>query len=174
MPNRAQRREMMRKQIGKSKALVASYTKQQRIAELIKNGITPHDLQQEHEKGRSQGFKEAAMPIIKCCHAGIILVLHDNFGFTDEQCFEAVSAVDNKIIWALNHLELAEEVLDKTGIEIVDDAFDRVQRKSPSASDETSLSPSVTSPLSGETEGENLSASAEASPLSGETKKKVI
>ena len=140
----------MREQIGKSKALVASYTKQQRIAELIKNGITPHDLQREHEKGRNQGFKEAAMPIIKCCHAGIILVLHDNFGFTDEQCFEAVSAVDNKIIWALNHLELAEEVLDKTGIEIVDDAFDRVQRKSPSVHDETSLSPSVTSPLSGE------------------------
>ena len=113
------------------------------------------------------------MPIIKCCHAGIILVLHDNFGFTDEQCFEAVSAVDNKTIWALNHLELAEEVLDKTGIEIVDDAFDRVKRKSPSASDETSLStPAIISyPYPDEIDAFDLSASAEASPLSGETKK---
>ena len=130
MPNRAQRRAMMRSQTEKNKQLIASYTKQQRIAGLIQNGITQKDLEDEYERGRQDGFKQAAEPIIKCCYAGIILALHDEFGFGENRAFRAIKAVDEKVIWALNHSERCDEVLEKVGLELcLDEPFDRVQKK---------------------------------------------
>ena len=130
MANRAQRRQAMREQTNKSKTLIAEYTRQQKIAGLIQNGITPRDLEDEFEKGREEGFKQAAEPIIKCCYAGIILALHDEFGFGENRCFRAIKAVDEKIIWALHHSELADEVLEKTGLELdLDEPFSRVKKR---------------------------------------------
>lgn len=129
MANRAQRRAMMRTQINKSQQMIANYSKQQRIAGLIQNGITPRDLEEEFQKGRETGFKEAALPIIKSCYAGICLALHDEFGFGENRCYRAVKAVDEKIIWALNHQELVDEVLEKTGLTLqLDEPFERVQK----------------------------------------------
>ena len=94
------------------------------------NGITAKDLDDAREEGRQEGFKQAAEPIIKCCYAGIILALHDEFGFGESRCFRAIKAVDEKIIWALNHSELCDEVLEKTGLELqLDEPFDRVVKK---------------------------------------------
>ena len=129
MSNRAARRKMMREQTRRSKELVASYSKQQRIAGLIQNGITTKDLEEAYERGRQEGFKQAAVPIVKSCYAGICVALHDVFGFGTERCYRAVNAVDEKIIWALNHQELVDEVLQKTGIDIDFGApFDRVEK----------------------------------------------
>lgn len=94
------------------------------------NGITARDLDEAREAGRQEGFKQAAEPIIKCCYAGIILALHDEFGFGENRAFRAIKAVDEKIIWALNHSELCDEVLEKVGLELcLDEPFDRVQKK---------------------------------------------
>ena len=94
------------------------------------NGITARDLDEAREQGRQEGFKQAAEPIIKCCYAGIILALHDEFGFGENRAFRAIKAVDEKIIWALNHSELCDEVLEKVGLELcLDEPFDRVQKK---------------------------------------------
>lgn len=94
------------------------------------NGITAKDLDDAREAGRQEGFKQAAEPIIKCCYAGIILALHDEFGFGENRAYRAIKAVDEKIIWALNHSELCDEVLEKTGLILeLDEPFDRVQKK---------------------------------------------
>lgn len=94
------------------------------------NGITAQDLDDAREAGRQEGFKQAAEPIIKCCYAGIILALHDEFGFGENRCFRAIKAVDEKIIWALNHSELCDEVLEKTGLVLdLDEPFSRVTKK---------------------------------------------
>jgi len=94
------------------------------------NGITAQDLDDAREAGRQEGFKQAAEPIIKCCYAGIILALHDEFSFGENRAYRAIKAVDEKIIWALNHSELCDEVLEKTGLELMlDEPFDRVQKK---------------------------------------------
>ena len=129
MSNRAQRRAMMRNQINKSQQLLANYSKQQRIAGLVQNGITPKDLEDEFQRGRETGFKEAAEPIIKSCYAGICIALHDEFGFGRNRCYRAIKAVDEKIICALNHQELVEETLEKTGLILqLDEPFERVQK----------------------------------------------
>lgn len=130
MANRAQRRAMMRSQTEKNKALVASYRKEERIAGLLRNGITPEDLRREFETGRRIGFEEAGVPIVKSCYAGICLALQEEFGFGQDECFRAVKAVDEKVTWALGHQELVAEVLEKTGIELrLDEALERVEKK---------------------------------------------
>ncbi len=127
MSNRAQRRQAMREQIHKSKALIAEYTLQQKIEGLYKNGITEADLRQEYERGRTEGFKSAAINIVKCCYAGIVIALHDEFGFGVRRAFRAIRAVDQKVNWALTHHELAEEALEKTGLKLnFEDPFERV------------------------------------------------
>ena len=128
--NRAMRRAMMRNQEGKNKALVASYSKQEAMANLVKNGITPKDLEEEFNNGRRVGFQEAALPIVKGCYAGICLALHEEFGFGTERCYRALKAVDEKVTWAIGHDELVEEVLEKVGIELhLDEAVERVERR---------------------------------------------
>ena len=99
------------------------------IGALERNGITLHDLEDEFERGREAGFQAAAMPIIKCCYAGIILALHDVFGFGQERCYRAIKAVDEKTLFSLHHSELADEVMEKTGIKLeLDEPFERVQK----------------------------------------------
>ena len=130
MSNRAARRTIMREQIQKNKELIASYSKQQRIAGLIQNGITSEDLENEYERGRKDGFHQASWPIIKCCYAAICIALHDQLGFDNQQCYEALKAVDEKILYTLNNSELADEMLEKTGIKLMlDEPFDRVCMK---------------------------------------------
>ena len=94
------------------------------------HGITAQDLEDAREAGRQEGFKQAGLPIIKCCYAGIILALHDEFGFGENRCYRAIKAVDEQIIWALNHSELCDEVLEKTGLQLdLDEPFERVTKK---------------------------------------------
>ena len=128
--NRAARRAMMRSQKNKNAALLASYNKQQRMAELIKNGITPKDLEESYNKGVEEGLRHAGFEIITACYAGICIALHDEFGFGTKRCFRALEHIDQKITWALNNEELAEEALAKAGIELnFKDEFARVQQK---------------------------------------------
>lgn len=137
MSNRAQRRAMMRAETNRSQKLEEQYRrqialagKQGRIAGLIQNGITPDDVRNEYERGRQEGFSQAGVAITKSCYAGIILALKEEFGFDEDQCFRAISAVDKKIIWAISHVELADQVLKETGLRLdLDDPMERVIRE---------------------------------------------
>lgn len=129
MPNRAARRRAMREQTGKHRQLLEEYTHQQRIEGLIRNGITPQDVEQEYHTGYDDGYKFAASQIIKCCYAAVILALTDEFGFTPDQCEKALNCVDKRTAWAIDHFELADEVMRKTGLKMeFDEEFDRITR----------------------------------------------
>lgn len=93
------------------------------------HGITEKDLEESYENGLRDGIHEAGLNITKCCYAAVCLALHEEFGFGAERCYRAVSAVDQRIVWALNHVELTDEVLEKTGLQIkFDEPFERVER----------------------------------------------
>lgn len=118
---------MMRREQEKFLRTVEAHEQVRKIIE--HNGITAQDLDDAREAGRQEGFKQAAEPIIKCCYAGIIIALHDEFGFGENRCYRAIKAVDEKIIWALNHSELCDEVLEKTGLRLdLDEPFSRVSK----------------------------------------------
>lgn len=96
---------------------------------LERGGITSQDLDDAWARGREEGFRQAGENIVKCCYAGIILALHDEFGFGEHRCFRALKAVDERTIYALNHYEMVDEVLQKTGLKLeLDDPLERVQR----------------------------------------------
>ena len=98
------------------------------LKSFARNGITVEDLDTAYTKGREEGFRQAAEGIVKCCYAGIVLALHDEFGFGETRCYRALKAVDERIIYALNHSEMVEEVLEKTGLRLdLDDPLERVQ-----------------------------------------------
>ena len=100
------------------------------VRRIERNGITMEEMEEEYERGRKDGFLEAAEPILKSCYAGICLALHETFGFGSERCYKAIEAVDRKIVFSLGHEELVEEVLDKIGLEIqMDEPFCRVSRR---------------------------------------------
>lgn len=129
MSNRAERRKIMRNTTQKNQKMLAGYSHQERLMMLYKNGLTEKDVQQAFEEGRELGFEQAGWNVLKTCYAGLCIALHETFGFGEEECFRAVSATDEKVKWALNHQELVDEVLKKTGLEIeYDDTFDRVKK----------------------------------------------
>ena len=128
--NRAQRRAAMRAQGDRSKQMLATYSRDRMIESLLQNGITPKQLEAEFERGRLAGFEESSVTIIKSCYAAICLALQEKFGFTKEQCWEAVHAVDEKVIYSIDHAELIDEVLKKIGLTLnFDETFDRIGRE---------------------------------------------
>lgn len=127
MSNRADRRKMMRETTARSKALLDSYDQQRRIDMLMRNGITPQDLKKEYERGRQDGWQMASEPIIKACYAGIAIALKDEFGFSNDDCYRALKAVDAKTVYCIDNILLADELLRKTGLQMdMDDPFERV------------------------------------------------
>ena len=52
-----------------------------------------------------------------------------SFGFGEDECFRALTRVDERLLWTLENQELVDEVLEKTGLTILfDEVFDRVQK----------------------------------------------
>jgi len=128
MSNRADRRRMMREETKRNRALIADYSKQQRIAGLIQNGITPEDLEKSFEEGRKIGFTDASEAILKAAYAGICLALNERFGFGKKRVYDALAAVDEKVVFALGQNELVDEVLRRFDITIdFGEAFDRLR-----------------------------------------------
>ena len=127
MANRAQRRAMMRAEENRAKALLQRYDKAQRIDQLMQNGISPKDLEETYRQGYNDGARDAGVPIVKSCYAGICLAMRERFGFGKKRLMRVLSTVDEKIMLALNNQELVDETFKKTGIELDFDApFDRV------------------------------------------------
>lgn len=137
MSNRAQRRAIMRAEINRSQRMkdecerqIAACGRAGRIAGLVQNGITPDDVRREYERGRKDGFQEAGISLTTSVYAGVILALKDEFDFDEEQCFRAVKNMDQKIVWAIENAELAEQVLKETGIRLnMDDPLERVSKE---------------------------------------------
>lgn len=84
--------------------------------------------QEIYEEGRQVGFKQAGWPVIKCCMAGACLMLREEFGMTDDDIIRGLKTLHEKMAWALNYSEMAEDVLEKTGIRLqLDDPLEPVR-----------------------------------------------
>ena len=100
------------------------------IAKIEKNGITIDDLEREYKKGFDSGFAKATEPVYKTMMAAIALALHELHGFGQKRIKDVLQCVDNHVMYSLTSTELAEEVLEKTGLEILfHETFDRIQEK---------------------------------------------
>lgn len=105
-------------------------TNEQRIKALIRNGITPEDLEKEYRNGYDAGFKDAAPCVVKTAYAAICLALQELHGFGQEQCADVLARVDNHILHSLTSIDAIEEVFDKIGLQInFDEPFERIETK---------------------------------------------
>lgn len=128
--NRAQRREMMRSQTGRSADMLAQYSKAERIERLMAQGISPADLEKAYNDGFSQGYQRAAVPTVEACYAAICLALHDVYGFGQTRCIRALNAVDERITTMITSEEVRREALDRAGVDIqFGEGVDRVGPK---------------------------------------------
>ena len=101
----------------------------QNVLELIdRSDALKKHMEEVYEKGRAFGFKQAGWPIIKCCMAGACLMMREEFGFEDDDIIRGLKTLHEKTAWALNYSELADEVLEQTGIRLqLEDPLEPIQ-----------------------------------------------
>ena len=116
-----ERNEHFRASVDARRAVLAAI---QRRPELQKR------IEEVYEEGRLYGFKQASWAIIKCCLAGAVLTLKNEFGIEDdEKIIAGLKDLHNRIVWALNFNELADDVLKQTGIEVrTNDPLEPIRR----------------------------------------------
>ena len=72
----------------------------------------------EIRKAWHQGFSDGSRSTFKSIYAAICLALEELHGFDSDQCVEVLRFVDNHVTMSFASLEIAEEVLDRLGIEL--------------------------------------------------------
>lgn len=103
-------------------------SQQERVRRLMKQGISPQDLEREYRKGYEAGFKAAGEPMVKTCYAAACLAAHDKFGFGKKRCLRLLRSLDKHVVDTLTSVEAIEEAYKKVGIQInFNDPFERVE-----------------------------------------------
>ena len=121
--NRKERRAAM-----KSKPAYLREPREELMKKLVKNGITPDDLEKEYDRGFNDGFKRAADPIVKGCFAAVCLALSDLHGFGRKRCMDVLNAMDGHLTMTLTSADAIESVYRRMGLVIeFREPFDRVR-----------------------------------------------
>ena len=103
-------------------------TKEQRIASLIQNGITPEDLEKEWHDGYNTGWAKASPGASKTCYAAFALALHELYGFGKNRLERVLNRADNLIIEYLTTEEIIDAVYKEAGLKLnFDDGFEKFQ-----------------------------------------------
>lgn len=85
---------------------------------LLKNGITPEDLEKAYEDGLREGLMESGLPLIRSFYAALCLSLQELHGFGPKRCYDVLTRTDAHICNSLCSANLVDEVLDKLGLVI--------------------------------------------------------
>ena len=100
----------------------------ERVRRLMKQGISPQDLEREYRKGFDAGFKAAGQPMVKTCYAAACLAAHEKFGFGKKRCLRLLRSLDKHVVDTLTSVEAIEEVYNRVGIHInFNDPFERIE-----------------------------------------------
>lgn len=103
-------------------------TKEQLEKRLLKNGITPKDLEDNYNKGWSDGFTKAAEPVIQAAYAAVCLALNELYKFGSKRCSDVLNCMDGHMMYSLTSKEAIDEVYKRMKLRInFKEAFDRVQ-----------------------------------------------
>ena len=100
------------------------------LTKIEQNGITVADLEKEYKTGYDKGFSDGARPMYMAMMAAIALSLKELHGFGKKRIVDVLRKVDETIIYSLTSMDLIDEALEKTGLEILfEEPFDRVKEK---------------------------------------------
>lgn len=107
-------------------------TREQRKAQLFKNGITDKDVEKAYRQGYEAGFSDASPAIVKTLYAAVILALRRDpkLRFGRKRCQRVLCAVDSLIMEYMTSQEAIDAAFDEIGL-LIDfkEPFDRVKAK---------------------------------------------
>lgn len=107
MSNRAQRRAAKKQQPRWQKL-----NHDQRLAALVKNGITPKDLEKAYSDGRLDGINGT----YQICFAAACLALADLHGFGRKRCRNVMEQMQRHVIDTLTSAEAVQAVYKRLGL----------------------------------------------------------
>lgn len=127
--NRQQRRKKAKEQPRALRGL----TKEQAMSALIKNGITPEDLEKTYHDGFKQGHHMACVRMLEACYAAFALALRREkcTHFGAKRVIRLLRAVDDIILNTLDSEEVINAVFDELGVKLTfNNPFDRIEEVS--------------------------------------------
>lgn len=116
MANRADRRKAKKNAPRKSR--YQRLSPEQKLDHFYKNGITIADLQKAYDEGRHDALQERVTPLFQTFYSALCLALNEKHGFGSQRCYEVLMLTDHHIAQTLTSLEIAQEVLERLGLEI--------------------------------------------------------
>jgi hypothetical protein len=105
-------------------------TREKKLENLFKNGITTEDLDKAGKEGFDAGWKASCDGVVKNIYAAAAMTLRDEFHFDQGQIIRFLQKMDFAVCYTVNTREAMDEVFDKIGIDMQFDApFDRIEAK---------------------------------------------
>ena len=86
------------------------------FANLARNGITLDYLNSEIEKTRKETFSRTMTASLQISYASTVLTLFEEFGFSKDDCFKALSVIDHRISTLIDDEDILREMEEKVGI----------------------------------------------------------
>ena len=83
---------------------------------MARNGITLQDMAREVSKVRKETYESTATAVQQVAYAAIAIVLAEEFGFSKEDCYKAINAVDRKMALAIDYEDIIKEMEDKAKV----------------------------------------------------------
>ena len=95
---------------------------------LLKNGITPKDLEDAYREGFEEAWAQSTPGVLKTCYAAIVLALRAELGYGRKRCQRILGAVDDIICNTLTSQEAIDKVYEEIGLILnFQEPFDRVK-----------------------------------------------
>ena len=98
------------------------------LVNLARNGITVEDVKREISDTKKRTHENTAIAVMKVVYAAMALTLIDEFHFSKEDCFKAISAVDQRMAVLIDYEDVIAEMEQKAGIRFhSDNGVERVE-----------------------------------------------
>lgn len=102
-------------------------TKREKIDALLKNGITPQDLEKAWNDGVAAANRAMGDFYIRTCYAAAALAAHREFGFGAARVRKLLAAIDRIVLEEFTSDEAIDGVFAEIGLRLdFDDPFERV------------------------------------------------
>lgn len=101
---------------------------EQKMAGMIKNGITPDYVDKECDKAYARGRDAGLEFAMRLCYAAAVLGANDAFGFGHKRCNDLLQAMDHHVVYSLTSDDAIEEVFRRVGLKInLTESMDRIE-----------------------------------------------
>lgn len=91
---------------------------EQKLAGMIKNGITPDYVDRECDKAYNRGVNDGIDFAMRLCYAAALLGANDAFGFGHKRGNALLHAMDYHVVYSLTSDEAIDEVFRRMGLKI--------------------------------------------------------